>query len=143
MISVQEDLIFFYNEMTKYSSEIPIGVKYDIKNKVVQFRQHSKTSNFSLLNNYCLNLRNLTDTTALLPEDFNKMMIDLRKLVDSGKLLNERILISPNKYGFSVMETNRDAQEFGPLEITTIKLVSSNWWLFRKVVQLKYKLIII
>ena len=78
MISIQEDLIFFYNEMTKYSSELPIGVKYDIENKTIQFRQYSKTSNFSVLNNYCKSLRNLTDTTALLPSDYITMMNSLK-----------------------------------------------------------------
>ena len=143
MISVQEDIITFYNEMTKYSPEIPIGVRYDIKNKVVVFRRHGKTSNFSLLNNYCKSLRKLTDTTALLPEDYNIMMKSLRKLIDSGRLLDERILISPDDYGFSVMETNRSAQEFGPLVISNVKIISSNWWLFRKIMQIRYKLIII
>lgn len=71
------------------------------------------------------------------------MMKSLRKLIDSGRLLDERILISPDDYGFSVMETNRSAQEFGPLVISNVKIISSNWWLFRKIMQIRYKLIII
>lgn len=143
MISIQEDLIFFYNEMTKYSSELPIGVKYNIENKTIQFRQYSKTSNFSVLNNYCKSLRNLTDTTALLPSDYITMMNSLKSLINSGKLINERVLVSPEKYGFSVFLAEGTAPEFGPLEVSKIRIISSNWWLFRKIMKIRYKLIIV
>lgn len=139
MTIYQQDLLGFYNEMTKFSDEYPIRVKWEIDYRCLRFSQGNRIVNFHVLNSYCLRLHNIKET-FLLSDDFNDMMSDLKSVIESGTLLEDRVLISPQKYGFKIYKPTQMV-DLGPLEVCEIKVITSNSWLFRKLALRKFKLI--
>ena len=67
-------------------------------------------------------------------------MSSLSGLVAGGKLLEDRVCLSPENYGFDVYCV--DLRQFwtGPDVIGKIRFVSGNSWLFRFITKRKYKL---
>lgn len=76
----------------------------------------------------------------MLPRDYDYLMQSLSGVIGSGKLLEEKVCISPENYGFDIYLV--DFREFwkGPDKIGTIRFVSGNSWIFRQIVKFKFKL---
>jgi hypothetical protein len=67
-------------------------------------------------------------------------MQSLSGVIGSGKLLEDKLCISPENYGFDIYLI--DFKEFwkGPDKIATVRFVSGNSWVFRMLVKFKYKI---
>lgn len=137
------DITSFYNSLTNLDPTIPVGVSYSKPNKCLVFMQYSFRIDISIMNYYCSDLINIRKT-VLLPKDFTELMDSLKALISSGHLrdTNGRVLISPVKYGFEVYRTNPMNTGIGPIKVSSIRLITSNGWLFRKIVNYRYKNII-
>lgn len=138
---LETDIREFYNSLVNFDPELPIGVSYSRPNRCLVFIQYSHRVDVSILNYYCKDLIDIKKT-ALLPGDFKKMMDALKLLIESGKLKESRVLISPIKYGFEVYRTNPVYHVIGPMLLDKIEVISSNNWLFRLIVNTRYKKII-
>ena len=68
-------------------------------------------------------------------------MGNLSLIIGSGKALEDRILVSPELYGFDIYMTDPRTTEIskGPQLLCSCKFVSDNSWLFRLMTKLKYK----
>ena len=77
-----------------------------------------------------------------MPEDTRNLLDTLRSLITSTQLGKDRILISPIKYGMEIYRANPMNLGLGPIKLGTLRFVTSNSWLFRKIVNFKYKNII-
>ena len=62
-------------------------------------------------------------------------------IIGSGKLIEERVLVSPEPYGFEIYKTDSKTTEFskGPQLLCSCRFVSDNSWLFRIMTRIKYK----
>lgn len=125
--------------MTQFSDQYPIRVRYLEDYKCLSFTQANHRASFPQLNSYCFDLFKIKET-FLLAVDYNRMMRTLKILLESGDLLNDRILISPEKYGFTIYKSTM-MMDLGPLEVCSIKLITSNNWLFRLISKKKFKAI--
>ena len=67
-------------------------------------------------------------------------MYNLSSLISSGRLLDDRICLSPENYGFDVYGVNLKEFWKGPEILGTVRFVSGNSWLFRFITKRKYKL---
>lgn len=139
-MSKQDELLEFYNNLTMFSYDKPIGVTFDKSGKVLRFRQLSSTANIIRMNYYCKSLYKIKNS-VLLPSDFKELMDKLRILIESGILNDDGVLVSPEKYGFSIWKTNLN-HWIGPQLVTRIKLISSNWILFKWIANLRFGRII-
>lgn len=138
---LSEDLLGLYNSLISADVNVPIGVTYSRQNRCLVFSQYSWRMDSSVLNYYCSNLTEIKNT-VLLPEDTKELLDTLKSLVESGQLLNGRILISPTRYGMDIYKSNPMNLSLGPIKLGSIKLVTSNNWLFRLIVRLRFKEII-
>lgn len=138
---LSEDLLGLYNSLISADVNVPIGVTYSRQNRCLVFSQYSWRMDSSVLNYYCSNLTEIKNT-VLLPEDTKELLDTLKLLVESGQLLNGRILISPTRYGMDIYKANPMNLSLGPIKLGSIKLVTSNNWLFRLIVRLRFKEII-
>lgn len=138
---LEGDIRSFYNSLTNLDPELPIGVSYSKPNRCLVFIQYNYRVDIGVMNYYCKDLVNIKKT-ALLPSDFKKMMDSLKKLVNSGQLKDDKILVSPIEYGFEIYRTNPMNTIIGPIRLAKVEVISSNNWLFRKIVNYRYKNII-
>lgn len=138
---IERDIIGFYNSFINIDPSIPVGVCYSKPNKCLVFTQYNFRMDVGILNYYCKNLINIKNT-ALLPDDIKELLDSLKDLINSGQLSQDRILISPTKYGFEVYRANKMNTGIGPIKLASVKFVTSNGWLFRKIVNWRYKNII-
>ena len=100
-------------------------------------KQRGIIVNIPLLNHYCFKL-NKIKKTILLPKDFDSIMGQMKKLIESGIANYDRLLISPEDYGFRVFR-RVSSLNYEPIEIADIQIVTSNWWLFRLIIKFKYR----
>lgn len=138
---ISKDLLEFYNALISADINVPIGVTYSMQNRCLVFSQYSWRMDSSILNYYCSNLTEIKNT-VLLPEDTKELLDTLKSLLTSGQLTGDRVLVSPTKYGMDIYKTNIMNTSLGPIKLGSIKLVSSNNWLFRQLVKFKFKNII-
>lgn len=138
---LREDLLGFYNGLIQARLDIPIGVMYSRANRCLVFTQYSWRMDVGVLNYYCEDLRKIK-RTILLPEDTKDLLDSIKALIDSNQLNKDRLLISPIKYGLEIYRANPNNMNLGPLKLATLRFVSSNGWLFRKIVNIKYSEII-
>lgn len=147
MIRLQDDILNIYNSLTDFSAntllspvKLPIRVTYSESLNALCFEQKGLKIAISILNYYCRELNNLRNT-YLYPEDYDRLMSSLSGLISSGVLLHDRICLSPDKYGFSLYDTEQKITllKKGPQLLTSIKFVSGNSWFFKKVTQFRYK----
>lgn len=138
---LETDIREFYNSLVNFNPEVPIGISYSRPNRCLVFIQYSHRVDVGILNYYCKDLMDVKKT-VLLPNDFKKMMDTLKLMIESGNLKESRVLISPIKYGFEIYRTNPVYHVVGPMKLATVEVISSNNWLFRKIVNLRYKKII-
>lgn len=146
MTKLQEDIIEIYNNLVLFNHDtlvadnpIPITVKFEKESNSVLFEQHGKSVRLGLPIYYSLGLDDVK-CSYLLPKDYDYLMSSLSGLVAGGKLLDDRVCLSPENYGFDVYCV--DLRQFwtGPDVIGRIRFVSGNSWLFRFITKRKYKL---
>jgi len=147
MTTLQDDLIEIYNNLLIFNKNtllvdkpIPITVKFEKENNTVYFEQKGNSIRLSLPIYYCLGLSDIKKYTYLLPNDYDYLMQSLSTVISSGKLLDDRVCLSPENYGFDIYEV--DLKEFwkGPEIIGSIRFVSGNSYIFRLLTKLKYKI---
>ena len=147
MTKLQDDLLQIYNALVVFSKSTlddviprPIVVSYLPEHNSIKFRQNGKEVMLQVLNYYCGFLKNIK-TTYLMPKDYDILMGNLSLIIGSGKALEDRILVSPELYGFDIYMTDSRTTEIskGPQLLCSCKFVSDNSWLFRLMTKLKYK----
>lgn len=147
MTKLQEDIIDIYNTLADFSKDtllapvqLPIRVGYSESLNSLTFEQRGRKVSIPVLNYYCKNLK-LIKETYLIPADYDLLMGSLTRIIDSGSLLNDRVCISPVKYGFEVFETKPTFQlvKEGPQMIGKVRFISGNSWLFKKLIKLRYE----
>lgn len=138
---IGRDLLEFYNNLINVKVDLPVGVMYSKINKCLVFTQYSWRMDVSVLNYYCSDLVKIK-RTILLPEDLRDLLDNLKLIINSPNINQDRVLISPIKYGMEIYRANPMNLSLGPIKLGELKFVSSNNWLFRKIVNLMYKDII-
>ena len=145
MTRLQDDLLGVYNSLTDFSmntltnpTHLPIRVDYSESLNSLCFEQKGTKIAISVLNYYCENLKELKET-YLFPEDYDHLMYSLSWVINSGHLLHDRVCLSPEKYGFKIYETSPASYKNGPQLLASVKFVSGNSWLFKRVTKYKYK----
>lgn len=148
MTKLQEDLLQVYNALVVFSKSTlsdviqrPIVVSYRPEYNSLVFRQGGKEVMLQVLNYYCGFLKNIK-TTYLLPKDYDNLMANLSSIISSGKLIEERVLVSPEPYGFEIYMTDpKNTAEYknGPQLLCSCKFVSDNSWFFRMITRIRYK----
>ncbi len=147
MTKLQDDLLQIYNALVVFSKStlsdvvpMPIVVKYHQEYNSIVFEQKGKSVMLQVLNHYCGFLRNIKKT-YLLPKDYDFLMGSLSSIIGSGKLLEERVLVSPELYGFDIYKTDTRTSEIknGPILLCSCRFVSQNSWLFRMITKIRYK----
>jgi hypothetical protein len=143
---IQDDLIELYNNLLAFNKNTitadnptPIKVSFDKDSNSLVFEQKGISIRTSLPIYYSLGLNEIKKPTYLLPRDYDYLMQSLSGVVSSGKLLEDKLCISPENYGFDLYLV--DFREFwkGPDKIGTIRFVSGHSWIFRQIVKLKFK----
>lgn len=144
----QEDLLEIYNSLVKFNDLVikapnpkPILVKFDKNTNITTFILGGM--NISLLNPIYFSLALETipeEGTYLLPEDYSNLMYNLQYVINSGELLKEKTLISPENYGFDVYSINPKDFLKGLEIIGSVRFISGNSWWFRFKTKLKYDL---
>ena len=144
---IQDDLIELYNSLLAFNKNTivtdrptPIKVSFDKGSNSLVFEQKGVFVRTALPIYYSLGLNEIKKPTYLLPRDYDYLMQSLSGVISSGKLLEDRICISPENYGFDIYLV--DLREFwkGPDRIGTIRFISGNSWIFRQIVKFKFKL---
>lgn len=149
MLALQNDLLEIYNNLVIFSkttvqssNPIPITVRVEDGQygSPIVFEQGGISVRLRLPIYYCLGFDTLTKPTYLLPRDYDFMMSSLQSLIANDKILEDRICLSPENYGFDVYSV--DYKDFwkGPNIIGSVRFISGNSWLFRTYVKWKYKL---
>lgn len=138
---LERDLLEFYNNLINVNVDLPIGVFYSRANRCLVFTQYNWRMDVGMLNYYCKDLVKIK-RTALLPEDTKELLDTLRSLINSTKLGEDRVLITPTKYGMEIYRANPMIMDIGPVKLGELKFISSNGWLFRRIVNWRYKSII-
>lgn len=147
MTKLQDDLLQIYNALVVFSKSTlgdvisrPIVVSYLPEHNSIKFRQNGKEVMLQILNYYCGFLKNIK-TTYLMPKDYDILMANLSSIIGSGKALEDRILVSPELYGFDIYMTDSRTTEIskGPQLLCSCKFISDNSWLFRLMTKIKYK----
>jgi hypothetical protein len=147
MTTLQNDLLEIYNSLVAFSDStvkssfaIPITVHYEKESHLLVFEQKGISVRLGLPVYYCLGLEDMEKPTYLLPEDYDFLMYNLMTLIQSGELIKERTLVSPENYGFDVYSVNLREFWKGPDVIGKVRFISGNSWLFKFLVRRKYKL---
>lgn len=147
MITLQTDLIDVHNSLTIFSDLViktdepkPIKVWFDVGAKSLAFELQTKSLRLPVLNHYCLDLEELEEPTYLLPEDYDKLMYNLQKSINSGELLKERTCLSPENWGFNIFVTSPRELEKGPSILSKVRFISGKSRLFKFMTRLRYNL---
>jgi hypothetical protein len=147
MTKLQDDLIEIYNNLVMFNKETllsdnptPITVKFDKDSNSIEFSQKGQMIRMGLPIYYSLGLSDIKTPTYLLPDDYDYLMESLGSLIASGKLLEDRVSLSPENYGFDVYAINMREFWKGPEIIGSVRFISGNSWIFRLITKLKYKL---
>lgn len=147
MASLQTDIIEIYNALSVFSKQVieseeprPINVWFDEEFNSFAFELEGKSVRIRSLSYYCLDLPKLKSKTFLLPEDYDVLMSSLLKLIKSGKLIEDRLCVSPENLGFKVFLANPNIIKGGPRIIGSFKFVSGKSWLFKTLTKFKYGL---
>lgn len=147
MTTLQSDLIEIYNSLVLFSNDIikvpnptPIKVSYEKESKLLVMEHKGRSVRLWTPIYYCLGLEDLEKPTYLLPEGYDFLMSELKRSIDSGILLQERTILSPENYGFNIYATTGTELWKGPEIKYEISFISGKGWLFRWLVKRKYKL---
>ena len=104
---IQDDLIELYNNLLAFNKNtivtdhpVPIKVSFDKSSNSLVFEQKGVSVRTALPIYYSLGLNEIKKTTYLLPRDYDYLMQSLSGVIGSGKLLEDKLCISPENYGF-------------------------------------------
>ena len=146
MVTLQEDILGLYNELTVFSKKTldpklpcPITVKFEEENNHVLFEQNGTSVRLSLPLYYCLGLEDLKKPTYLLPEDYDYLMSSMQSLIAGGKLIEDRTVLSPENYGFDIYSVDLRRFNKGPEIIGRIRFVSGTSMFFKLWTKFKYR----
>lgn len=146
MTTIQNDLLDIYNNLVIFSKatlqeeiQRPIVVRFDKEFNSVVFEQQGNSVRLSLPIYYSLGLDSIKET-YLLPKDYDSLMSNLSRLVASGKLLEDRVCLSPENYGFDIYYVDMKQFWKGPEIIGRIRFISGNSWLFKFITKIKYEI---
>jgi hypothetical protein len=114
-------------------------VKYEPDSRLLTFEYKGVSARLWNPVYYCLGLTELTKETYLLPEDYDSLMYNLQQLINSGELIKDRVILSPENYGFDVYATNPKEIWKGPDIVGSVRFVSGNSWLFKLLTKFKYR----
>ena len=144
-MKIQEDLLNLYNDLvslsktTLESTQKPVKVNFEEKMNSLSFEQAGVKIYTRIPLYYSGKISEIKDT-YLLPKDYDYLMGTLNQVIQSGKLKEDRICISPEVYGFDIYlaEVNQLRIKEGPILLGQVRFVSGNSWIFRKLTKLKY-----
>lgn len=146
MTTLQDDLLFIYNNLLIFNNDTliskfpkPIRVKYEMDYGSLLFEQEGNSVRLRLPVYYCLGLEDLVKPTYLVPRDYDYLMSALSDLIGSGKLLENRVCLSPENYGFDIYSVNLKEFQKGPGILGRVRFVSGTSWLFKMITRHKYK----
>lgn len=147
MITLQTDIIEVHNSLTIFSDLViktdnpkPIDVWFDEGSKSLAFELQGKSIRLPVLNYYCLDLEELKNHTYLLPDDYDKLMYNLQKIINSGELIKERTCLSPENWGFNIFTTSPKDFQKGPDILARIRFISGKSRFFKFKTKLRYNL---
>jgi hypothetical protein len=146
MTTLQNDLLEIYNSLVVFSDDTvksnlpsPIKVWYEKSSRLLVLEQKGKSVRLYHPIYYCLDLDSIQKPTYLLPEDYDYLMSTLQNIINSGILLNERTLCSPENYGFSIYAVDLKHLSDGLDLKGDIRFISGKSWFFKWRVRRKYK----
>lgn len=146
MTTLQDDILEIYNSLVLFSDDIvkskfplPIRVRYEKESRLLVMETKGKSVRLYLPVYYCLDLTSIQKETYLLPEDYDYLMSTLLYLINSGELIKERTIISPENYGFDIYGTNLKELWKGPDIIGRVRFISGKSWFFKLKTRLKYR----
>ena len=140
MTTLQNDLLEIYNSLVVFSSETvesprptPIKVYYEKETRLLVFEQKGKSSRLWVPVYYSLGLEDMTKEKPgyLLPHSYDFLMSELKNVIYSNILLQERTIVSPENYGFDIYATSPSELWKGPEIKAEIRFTSGIGWLFR------------
>lgn len=147
MTTLQNDILEIYNSLVMFSSSTvntnfpaPIKVSYEKDSRLLVLEQKGKSVRVGLPVYYSLGLDTIKGYTYLLPKDYDYLMSTLQYLISSGELIKPRTCVSPENYGFDVYATDQRQLWKGPEIIGSVRFISGNSWIFKKLTKYKYKL---
>ena len=146
MTTLQNDLLDIYNSLVVFSDDTvksnlpsPIKVWYEKSSRLLVLEQKGKSVRLYHPIYYCLDLDSIQKPTYLLPEDYDYLMSTLQNLINSGILLNERTLCSPENYGFSIYAVDLKNLSDGLDLKGDVRFISGKSWFFKWRTKRKYK----
>lgn len=146
MITLQNDLLEFYNALTSFSKvtldekfPCPITIYFVEKDNQVVFEQKGMSIRLNLPLYYCLGIETLKKPAYLLPKDYDYLMSTLQSLISSGALIEDRTCLSPENYGFDIYKVDLRRFGKGPVILGSVRLISGKGWIFRTYVKYKYR----
>jgi hypothetical protein len=147
MNTLQDDLLEIYNNLLAFNKNtllvdrpIPITVRFEKESNALVFEQKGVSLRLGTPIYYSLGLNDLIKPTYLLPPDYDYLMQSLSSVITSGKLLEDRICLSPENYGFDLYKVDYNEFWKGPDIIGSIRFVSGDSWLFKLLTRIKYRL---
>ena len=141
LIEIYNSLVLFNDDIIKIPNPLPIKVYYEKESRLLVFESKGKSARLWTPVYYCLGFEDITrKPTYLLPEDYDFLMSELKRIIDSGLLLSERTALSPENYGFNIYATTLEELWKGPEIKAEIKFISGHGWLFRWLVKRRFKL---
>lgn len=144
MPKLQEDLLEVYNNLSEISDTVlgdqpsPVLVSFDTRMGCLSFKVLGKSLYLRQLNYYLLRPDKIKDAW-LLPGDYDNLMSSFLKLIKSGRLIQDHVLVSPDYDGFQIYQTDPRNLSRGPQELGALVFVSGQgrWFTWR--VKQKYK----
>ena len=147
MVKLQSDLIEIYNSLLSFNDDViksarpkPITVYFEKESNLLVFELGGKSVRLWVPIYYCLGLETITKKTYLLPSDFDYIMGELASVINSGVLLEDRVILSPENFGFDIYYVNPRELWKGPEVKASIRFISGHGWLFRWLTRRKYKI---
>ncbi len=138
-MEIYNSLVMFSDDTVKSNLPVPIKVHYEKDTRLLVFEQKGKSARLYLPIYYCLDLDSIQKPTYLLPEDYDYLMSTLLDLINSGILLRERTLCSPENCGMDIYSTRLENLSEGLDLIGVIRFISGNSWFFKWRVKRKYR----
>ncbi len=138
-LEIYNSLVLFSDDTVKSNLPIPIKVHYEKETRLLVFEQRGKSARLYLPIYYCLDLDSIQKPTYLLPEDYDYLMSTLMNLINSGILLKERTLCSPENCGMDIYSTRLENLNEGLDLIGVIRFISGNSWFFKWRVKRRYR----
>lgn len=144
MPRLQDELLEVYNNLSEISDTVlgdhpsPVSVSFDTRMGCLAFKVYSKSLYLRQLNYYLLRPDKIKNAW-LLPGDYDELMSSFLRLIKSGRLIQDHILVTPDYNGFQIYQTDPRNLSRGPQELGTLTFVSGQGRWFSWRVRQKYK----